>query len=421
MNTTTPKRKLIYSDVLRNRNFALLWTGQSISLIGDVLYALAINWYILEQTGSALQIGGNVIFTVISRVIFSSIAGVVADRWDRRRIMILSDLIRGIILLVLLLSIIAGIFNIFLIYGATFVLTAVSSFFSPAYQSIIPNLLQKDELVTGRSFSASSSSLLQAISTAFSGVLIALVGVQAAILLNSLSFFFSAVMVMFINVSPSTQQITEVKLTFAAFLQDAISGWLYLRSVPVLISLFVLFTFADFGAAFTWPVHAVFAEKALRGGSELYGYLSTASLLGGFVGGYFVGRYNNWFNRRPGQSFALAAFFWGCLSIAFSQSSYIPLALGLRFLIGWSLSMIHVPIAALLDTTTNDEFRGRVWATIGIGSMVSGAIATFLSGIVADQYSPRVSYLIAGLILVLASTLSILLKPIRSAQIVKQE
>ena len=116
MTTTIPQRKLTYSDVLRNRNFALLWIGQSVSLIGDVVYFLAINWYILEKTGSALQIGGNVIFTVISSMIFSSVAGVVADRWDRRWIMIFSDLIRGFILILFLSSILSGIFNLWLIY-----------------------------------------------------------------------------------------------------------------------------------------------------------------------------------------------------------------------------------------------------------------------------------------------------------------
>lgn len=421
MTTTIPQRKLTYSDVLRNRNFALLWIGQSVSIVGDVVYFLAINWYILEKTGSALQIGGNVIFTVISSMIFSSVAGVVADRWDRRRIMIFSDLIRGFILILLLSSILSGIFNLWLVYFITFALTAVSSFFSPAYQSLIPNLLKKDELMIGRSLNVSSSNLLRATATAFSGVMIAFTGTQTAILINAISFFFSAALLTFIKPPQSLQETKTNKLTFVAFLQDTASGWMYIRSIPVLISLFILYAFGDFGAAFTWPVHAVFAEKVLGGGSELYGYLSTASLLGGFAGGYFIGRYSKWFTQRPGQSFAVASFLWGCLSIAFSQSTSIPIALGLRFAIGWSLSMIHVPISALLDATASDEFRGRVWATIGIGSMVSGSIATFLSGIIADQFSPRLSYLIAGLILILASLLAVLLKPIRFAQIIKEE
>ena len=314
MTTTIPQRKLTYSDVLRNRNFALLWIGQSVSLIGDVVYFLAINWYILEKTGSALQIGGNVIFTVISSMIFSSVAGVVADRWDRRWIMIFSDLIRGFILILFLSSILSGIFNLWLIYFITFALTAVSSFFSPAYQSLIPNLLQKDELMIGRSLNVSSSNLLRATATAFSGVMIAFTGTQTAILINTVSFFFSATLLAFIKPSQSIQGTKTNKLTFAAFLQDTASGWMYIRSIPVLISLFILFASTDFGAAFTWPVHALFAEKVLGGGAELYGYLSTASLLGGFAGGYFIGRYNKWFNQRPGQSFALAAFLWGCLS-----------------------------------------------------------------------------------------------------------
>ncbi|MDP1624233.1 MAG: MFS transporter [bacterium] len=421
MTTTISERKLTYSDVLRNRNFALLWVGQSVSIIGDMIYFLAINWFILEKTGSALQIGGNVIFSVTSSMIFSSVAGVVADRWDRRWIMIFSDLIRGFILILFLSSILFGIFNLWFIYFITFALTAVSSFFSPSYQSLIPNILKKDELMIGRSLNVSSSNLLRATATAFSGVMIAFAGTQIAILINAVSFFFSAILLAFIKPPQSIQGTKTNKLTFAAFFQDTASGWMYIRSMPVLISLFILFASTDFGAAFTWPVHALFAEKALGGGPELYGYLSTASLLGAFAGGYFIGRYNKWFKQRPGQSFALAAFIWGCLSIAFSQSTSIPIALGLRFVIGWSLSMIHVPIFALLDATVSDEFRGRVWATLGIGSMVSGSIATFLSGIIADKSSPRLSYLIAGLILVLAALLAVLLKPIRSAQIAKEE
>jgi MFS family permease len=421
MTTTISERKLTYRDILRNRNFTLLWTGQSISLIGDILYFIALNWLILEQTGSALQIGGNVMVDVVGGVIFSSIAGVIVDRWNRRWIMVVSDLIRGGVLLLLLFFVKTGFFNIWLIYSATFALRAVSSFFSPAYQSLIPNLLQKDELMIGRSLNISSANLLRATATAFSGVIVAFAGTQIAILINAVSFFFSAALLTLIKPPQSIQETKTNKLTFANFLQDITAGWKYIRSIPILVGLFIMFTFGDFGAAFTWPVHAIFAEKVLGGGSELYGYLSTASMLGAFAGGYFIGRYNKWFNNRPGKSYALAAFLWGCLSIAFSQSTSIPIALGLRFAIGWALSMIHVPISTLVDTTVSDEFRGRVWATLSIGSMASGSIATFLSGIIADQSSPRLSYLIAGLILVLTALLAVLLKPIRFAQIVKEE
>ncbi len=417
MALNASQKKLTYSDVLHNRNFTLLWVGQNISLFGDVIYFFAINWFILEKTGSALQIGGNIIFNVFGGLIFRSIAGVIADRWDRRRIMIISDLTRGIILLFFIFSIFVGIFNVWLIYTITFILTAVSAFFTPSYQSLIATLLQKDELMIGRSLSVSSSRFLQASATAFSGVMIAFTGTQTAILINAISFFLSAILLGLIKLPPSTQKVKEDKLTIPTFIQDTTSGWRYIRSIPVLIGLFILFASTDFGAAFTWPVHAIFAEKSLGGGSELYGYLSTASLLGGFVGGFVIGRYNTWFNKHPGQSFALASFLWGCLSIVFSQVTSIPLALVLRFAIGGSLSMIHVPIFALVDTKVSEEFRGRVWATLGIGSMVTGSIATFLSGIVADLYGPRISYLIAGIILVIASISAIMFKPIRTAQI----
>jgi MFS family permease len=387
-----------------------------VSLVGDALFMIAINWLILERTGSALLIGGNVIFALVSGVIFGSVAGVLADRWDRRWIMAGSEMVSGFAVLVLWLSLTTGVFNIWLVYTITFMLTAVSAFSTTAYQSLIPNLLHKEDLVTGRSLIVSSSRLFQATSAALSGLLIAAWGTQTAILINAVSFFFSAAMVAMINI-PGAAKHDRGALTPFAFLRDTAAGWRYIRSVPVLISLFVLFTFADFGAGFTWPVHALFAEKALGGGSELYGYLSTASLLGSFFGAYFIGRYSSWFNLRPGRSFALAAFLWGCLSIVFSQTTSAPMALGLRFFTGWALSMIHVPISSLLDVSMGDGFRGRVWATIGIGSQTAGATAVFLSGVLADQTSPRASYLVAGLLLVVAAMLASIIPAIRSAKI----
>ncbi len=416
ISETPTQRSIGYWSLLQNKNFALLWLGQSISQIGDIVFLFSINWLILEKTGSALQIGGNLVVTVVGGVVFRSIAGVLADRWNRRWLLLSSDLLRGGIVLSLAIAIWLAPFNIWYVYVCTFLLTLLSSFFAPTYQAVIPNILEKEALITGRSLTISSARLFQAMGSAFSGLLIATFSVQWGIVINALSFFLSALTIFLIHI-PQLPSPIHKPLTAPTLFSDVLAGWRFIRNQTILTSIFLLFTLTDFGAAFTWPVHVVFAEKVLKGGPQLYGYLATAALLGGFVGAFFVGRYSSWFNRRAGLSYFWAALIWGLLSIIFALTSSIPLALIYRFLIGWALSMIHVPISALLDANTLDEYRGRVWATIGIGSSVASTFSVGLSGLVADYESPRISFLIAGILILIAALVAFGLPGIRRARI----
>lgn len=415
--SASPDSKTItYLDVLRNRNFALLWIGQSISLVGDVMFMFSINWLILERTGSALQVGGNLVVTVISNLVFSAVAGVLADRWNRRWLLLGSDLLRGGLVLSLAITLWLTPFSIWYIYITNFLLTSISSFFTPTYQAVIPGVLNKDVLVIGRSLTISTARLLQVLGSALSGLFIAAFSVEWGIVINALSFFISALTI-FLTHIPQATSPSRKSLTVSTLFGDILDGWRFIRESMVLASLFLLFTLGDFGAAFTWPVHVVFAEKVLKGGPQLYGYLASVSLLGGFLGAFFVGRYNSWFKRRAGVSYFLANSIWGIFCILFGLTSSIPLALIYRFFIGWSLSMIHVPISALVDVNTPDSHRGRVWASLMMGSNVASTFSVGLSGLIADHWSARFSYVIAGSILLIVALVSFRSPSIRNARV----
>jgi len=405
-----------YLYLLRQKNFALLWSARSVSLVGDVVFLFSVNWLILEKTGSAFQVGGNIVVQVLTDIIFASIAGVLADWWPRRRIMLSSDLLRGGLVLCLALLLRFTPFNIWYIYFVTFFLTALTNLFTPAFQATLPNVLEKEALITGRSLTVGTARLLQTLGSAISGVLIAMTGPLLGIAINATSFFLSALAIFFTTIPESGTKNTS-PLTTTIILGNMRDGWRFIQDRPILVSLFLLFTLSDFGAAFTWPVHVVFAEKILHGGSQLYGYLGTAALLGGFCGAFFIGRYSKWFNRYVGWSYFTAAFAWGLLSILYGMTSVVSLALGYRFLIGWTLSMIHVPISALLDSKVEDQYRGRIWSTIGIGSSLVSPISVGLSGILADHWSARVSYIVAGSLLIVSAFLVLRLPGIRGARI----
>jgi ENTS family enterobactin (siderophore) exporter len=177
-------------------------------------------------------------------------------------------------------------------------------------------------------------------------------------------------------------------------------------------------TLGDFGAAFIWPVHIVFVERVLHGGPELYGVLATASLLGSIAGALFIGRFSGWFNRNLGHSYFLSAWVWGAGAVLFGLNTFLPLAFVYRFLIGAALSTLSIPLASLIDTHTDDAFRGRVGATMSLGSQVVSPLAVTISGWLADAWSPRVSYVTAGCLLLLTALVFLIILPgIRQARL----
>lgn len=396
---------LSYWAVFRHRNFRFLWVAMSISLTGDVLFNLALNWLILEKTGSALSVGGNLLVGVASDVLFRSLAGALADRMNRKTLMLAGDLFRGGVVVGLFILLKNTPFHLEYLYLTTFLLGLGSNLFFPAYRAVLPNLLPPQAWLTGRALTTASARLITALVSGAGGWLLAGLGTMPAILLNALSFFLSALFLTLCQM-PDTPS-SSPPLTPSGLLVQMRDGLKYVGANPGLRGLFILLTLGDFGAAFLWPVQAVFVARVFHRGPEVYGALATASLLGSFVGAMLLGQFSHRFHAHPRQSYLLAALTWGVSALAYGINSSLALAFGLRFLIGVALSVVSIPLAAQVDIQTDDAFRGRVGATMSLGSQVVSPLAVTLSGWIADAWTPRGSYVVAGSILLLAALLSL--------------
>ncbi|MGH2459887.1 MAG: MFS transporter, partial [Chloroflexota bacterium] len=141
-------------SVLRQRDYALLWTGGLVSSLGDWFLFIALPFYIYQLTGSTLATGGMFIAESLPSVLFGSLAGVFVDRWDRRKTMVISDLGRGVLLLVLLDGQVAN--RVGVIFVVVFVQSAIGQFFGPAKSALIPRLVSESDLVSANSLSSVS-------------------------------------------------------------------------------------------------------------------------------------------------------------------------------------------------------------------------------------------------------------------------
>ncbi len=177
---------------LKYRFFALLWSGQTISRLGDSLYRIALSWWVLQKTGSAAIMGTVLIFSTLPMLVFLLIGGVVVDRFNRVRLMLASDIVRGILIAGVSWLAATGHLEVWHIFLVSTFFGIVGAFFQPAYTSIVPDLTPAEALPSANSLTSLSGQVAGIVGPALGAGLIAWGGNQVAFALDALSFFISA-------------------------------------------------------------------------------------------------------------------------------------------------------------------------------------------------------------------------------------
>lgn len=181
---------------LHHRNFTLLLSGQTLSRIGDFLFQIALAWWVLEKTGSALAMGTVLIFGFVPMLLFVLIGGVVVDRLQRTRLLFWSDIGRGIVMAALTWLVYIGQLELWMVYIGAFIFGFADAFFQPAYQAIIPQITPKEDWPSANSLSSLSMQLGRVVGPALGGLMTGLGGTVLAFGLNAASFFISAVLLL---------------------------------------------------------------------------------------------------------------------------------------------------------------------------------------------------------------------------------
>lgn len=231
---------------LKNRSFAWLWTGQTISRLGDSLYRIALAWWVLEKTGSAAAMGTVLIFSSIPMLIFLLIGGVAGDRFSRSRVMLTSDILRGVLVAVVTLLAFANQLQLWHIYIASIVFGLVDAFFQPAYSAIVPEITPQEALPSANSLTSLSGQVSGIAGPTLGAIIIAAGGTSTAFALDAVSFFISAICLLFILSMPITQKENQGSTNIFQDIREGIgavvaSPWLW---ITIAVSAFANITLA---------------------------------------------------------------------------------------------------------------------------------------------------------------------------------
>ncbi len=195
---------------LCQRNYALLWIGQFISMVGDWVLISALPFYVYNRTGQALASSGVFIALILPSLLFGSLAGVFVDRWDRRRTMLAADLLRAVVLIPLLL--VHSTASIWIVFAGAFVESTISQFFGPAKSALIPRLVTPDRLATANTLSTVNENMARLLGPSLGGLLIATQGLSSVVALDCVSYLVSFALILAI-VLPATGSTTQLEAT----------------------------------------------------------------------------------------------------------------------------------------------------------------------------------------------------------------
>ena len=404
--------------IFQQRNFSLLWIGQFISIIGDWVLFIALPFYTYSLTGSVLATGAMFIVSTLPRLILGSVAGVFVDRWDRKRLMIMADLLR--VLLILMLLFVRSRDGLWLIYVSAFLESTVSQFFNPAKTAIIPLLVGEKDLLAANSLNGLSDALTRLLGSALGGVLMGWLGFSSVVLLDAGSFLFSALMITLIvmPIRPALQPPVADTPAAEGFLggwRDWVAGLKLVRANHLLFMLFIVLGVAFLGDSMITVLIVPLVKVLMGGGAQLLGWLMMAQGVGGLLGGLLVGQFGRRFPAR--RITALGLVLTGIVILVIVGIPHSAWVLPLMAAAGMAASAWLICSETLLQLGASNQFRGRIFGTLGTTSALASLVGMLLAGSLADLLGLVPILCISGSLYIISGLMAwVMLPRIQSSQ-----
>ena len=383
-----PHSPVGYVDLLRrNRGFRQLWLGQVVSQMGDWFDTIALYTIILNLTGSGRDVSLLLIARFVPSFLFGTLSGVVADRFSRRTIMIVSDLLRALVVLGFLFVRRAD--QLWIIYVLTVLQLALSTFFEPAKTAAIPSLVSDRELVSANAISSVTWSVMLTLGAAIGGLITGWFGTNAAFILDALSYLLSAALIASVHF-PKRPQREKQKLTVGRALgvTETIEGVRYVKHRPRVLALLLVKPAWGLGGGIL-TLLAVFGERIFpvgRSAATGIGVLFAARGIGTAIGPIVARRISGEGNKRMQASIGIAFLIGGAFYIAFGTATSFIVALIVLGIAHTGGSILWVFSTVLLQRTVEDNFRGRVFAAeLGLLTLTMAA-SNYATGELLDRF-----------------------------------
>jgi MFS family permease len=382
---------------LKYRNYRMFFAGQSISLIGMWIQNVAMGWLVYRLTGSATLLGVVGFAENIPVFLLTPLAGVLVDRWNRRRIFVVTQFLFMVQAFLMALLTLTGMIQIWHIILLSVVLGVITAIDATTRQSFWVEMIEKKEdLGNAIALNSTMYNSARLLGPAFAGFVIAAVGEGICFLLNGISYIAVIIALMAMRLSPKVRELRE-----ANFIQGFKEGIKYASGIIPIRYTLLLLALISFIANPYLVLMPVFAKEVLGGGAVTLGYLVGCSGLGALIGAIFIASQKN--NHRLAEFIFWGAFISGLGFFVFSISKALWLSLISVFVISFGIMMIIAFCNILIQTIVDDDKRGRVMALHILALMGMTPFGNLLLGSLSSRISAPHTFMIVGIIVVLGA------------------
>ena len=376
---------------LKHRGFALLWSGLLISMIGTQMQQWALFWHIsqLSEDPIAVSVVGGVRFVAV--LCFSLVGGLVADRYNRRAILFITQSTAMVVAAILGLLTLTGQIQLWHIYALTAIQASAMAFDLPARQSLVPNLVPRDILPSAFSLQSIAFNTGAILGPGLSGIVIGYLGQEAVYFINAVSFL--AVIFALFALGTIPQRQVEARRGFKAAWSDIRDGIRFIRQQPLILSTMIL----DFIATFFSSANTLlpyFAQNVLHVGEVAYGWLASAQSVGAVTVGLIASQYSR--IRRQGPLLLVSVVVFGAATILFGLSRWYLLTFAALVLIGAADSISTIIRNTIRQLITPDSIRGRMTSINQIFFMGGPQLGEIEAGVVAQFFGVPFAILTGG-------------------------
>jgi MFS family permease len=396
--------KFSIPPAIRNKRFLYLWLGLLISIAGSQMQISALFWHIRILTGEPqpLALGGIGLARILPVIFFSFLGGPVADTWNRRRILFVTQSIMALVALLLAIMTFTGDITIWYIYLLTAIQAAALAFDAPARQAMIPNIVPEEDLPSAFSMSSIAQNTGSIIGPALTGIVIVALGQGYTYFINAVSFL--AVIRALILIGPVLQDSRKSGIHLSAIMD----GIRFIISKPVILSTMVTDFIATFFASAN-TMMPIIAKDILKVGEIGYGWLSSAQAIGSVFAGVVVSQVKNL--RRQGPVFLTAVFIFGLATVLFGASQAFFLGMIALILMGAADAVSTIIRNTIRQLNTPDHIRGRMVSVNQIFFQGGPQLGEVEAGIVASLIGVPASIISGGIGCIIGAVLIILKWP----------
>ena len=409
-----------------NRNFFMLLSGQFVSQIGDKLHMIALSFWVLKTTGSSAKMGAVLAASLIPSLVIGFFSGAFIDRYNRKNIIIGTDLLRGLILALFAVLFYFELINFYMILAMQMLLSVNAAFFDPAIPSVIPQIVDEKNLAAANSKHQFVNGFSTIAGAFIGGIFISMFGYLWVFVVNAISFLLSAFFECFLKIPPLQKDTTE-KRGETGILSDLKQGYQYILSDKALLILLFMVMVIHFFVGSIEIFMPVIANAISDDGAKNLGFFQTAFGVGTIIMAVILSIKNISGKEKFtlfGSVFLIGVLYIAASFFAGNEAVITGLYLIMIFLFGCCIICAGISFKTLLQKKVDPSFAGRVFAVVGSVGNASIPGAMMAYGFWLEIYDFQDLLMISGLVLIPLSIISFILykeaKHVRTTEVLSK-